>query len=366
MDALLQLTVANIRSFVRDRAALFWTLAFPLIFILMFGAIFSGGGNQVREYGWVDHDASPESAQLRAAFDGIPNVDLVDGTEAEVLDRMRSGDVRAVLVVPDGYAERIAQIAADPSAQAIPITVYTDPAQSAEEGDTLQVVNSVFDAVSLAIRGGGPVLAMSRETIQTQELGFISYLVPSILGMALMQLGVFSAIPLVADREKLILKRLSATPLRRWQLVGSNVIMRLLIAIVQTLIIVGVGVAMFGVEVAGNVFLIGALVVLGSLAFIALGYVIASFAKTEESANGMTSVVQFPLMFLSGTFFPIEAMPEILKMVARAMPLTYLSDALRQTMVGGAAFVPLWVCFAILAGFLVVCFGISARFFRWQ
>jgi ABC-2 type transport system permease protein len=197
-------------------------------------------------------------------------------------------------------------------------------------------------------------------------LTFISYLGPSILGMAIMQLGIFSAIPLVADREKLILKRLNATPLRRWQLVGSNVLMRLLIAIGQTVIIVGVGAQLYGVQVAGNPLLVGALVILGSMTFIALGYVIASFAPTEDAANGMTSVVQFPLMFLSGTFFPIDTMPDYLKVVARVMPLTYLGDALRQVMVHGTPFAPLWVCIAVLAGFLVVCFGIAARFFRWQ
>jgi ABC-2 type transport system permease protein len=71
-------------------------------------------------------------------------------------------------------------------------------------------------------------------------------------------------------------------------------------------------------------------------------------------------------MFLSGTFFPIESMPDALRTVARALPLTYLGDALRQVMVGGTAFSPLWVCFAFLVVWLVVCFGIAARFFRWQ
>jgi ABC-2 type transport system permease protein len=80
----------------------------------------------------------------------------------------------------------------------------------------------------------------------------------------------------------------------------------------------------------------------------------------------MTSVVQFPLMFLSGTFFPIDAMPDALQTVARAMPLTYLGDALRQVMVDGTPFSPLWICAAVLVGWLVVCFGIAARFFRWQ
>jgi len=166
----------------------------------------------------------------------------------------------------------------------------------------------------------------------------------------------------VADRQKLILKRLHATPLRRWQLVGSNVLMRLLIAVVQTAIIVGVGSALYHVQIAGSWLLIGALILLGSLGFIALGYVIASFASTEDAANGMTSAVQFPLMFLSGTFFPIDAMPDALKTVARALPLTYLGDGLRQVMVDGTPFAPLWVCFAFLAVWLVVCFGMGTSF----
>lgn len=365
MGALLELTLANIRSFVRDRAALFWTLAFPLIFIVMFGAIFSGGGDPTRTYGWVDDDGSTRSAELRAAFAAVPDVELVDATEADALERMRDGELRAVLVVPDGYGEAIDALAAAPGPPT-QLVVYTDPAQANATADTFRIVSGVLDGVTLALAGRGPAVVPDPQAIQTQDLGFISYIVPSILGMALMQLGVFSAIPLVADREKLILKRLNATPLRRWQLVGSNVLMRLLLAIVQTVVIIAVGATLFGVEVVGNYLLIAALVLLGATAFIALGYVIASFARTEDAANGMTSVVQFPLMFLSGTFFPIDEMPEVLRAVARLLPLTYLSDGLRQTMVGGVAFSPLWVCFLILAAFLVACLAISARYFRWQ
>jgi ABC-2 type transport system permease protein len=186
------------------------------------------------------------------------------------------------------------------------------------------------------------------------------------LGLSVMQVGIFAAIPLVADREKLILKRLAATPLRRWQLVGSNVLMRLLIALAQAVIIVGVGVAVFGVQIVGSLLLAAAFVALGAMTFLALGYVLASFARTEDSANGMTSVVQFPMMFLSGTFFPIDQMPDVLRTVARIIPLTYLSDALRQVMVGGAAFAPLALCAAVLIGWLVACFAIAARTFRWQ
>jgi ABC-2 type transport system permease protein len=360
MRPLLLLTVANIKSFTRDRAALFWTLAFPLIFVFLFGSIFSGGDSS-RTIGFADLDGSPASAQLKEAFVAVPNVELIDGTEEVLLGRMRDGELSAVIVVPKGYAESIATKPGPAT-----VAVYTDPTQSAADGATRQLVGFVLSQVNQAVTGQRPAVAPAFQSVQTNDLSFISYLVPSILGMSLMQLGVFAAIPLVADREKLILKRLQATPLRRWQLVGSNVLMRLLIAVVQTAIIIGVGSAFFDVQVAGSWVLIGGFVLLGSLAFIALGYVIASFASSEESANGMTSVVQFPLMFLSGTFFPIDAMPDALQTVARAMPLTYLGDALRQVMVDGTPFSPLWVCFAVLVGWLVVCFGIATRFFRWQ
>jgi ABC-2 type transport system permease protein len=360
MRALLLLTAANIKSFTRDRAALFWTIAFPLIFIFLFGSIFTGGRNEAT-IGFADLDNSAHSAELRAAFASQRNVTLVEASEEDLVGQMRDGKLSAVLVVPAGYGATI-----DAKAAPATIKVYTDPAQTAAQGGTFQLVGGVLAGINQAASGRPPTVTFTNQAVQTQDLTFISYLVPSILGMSLMQLGIFSAIPLVADRQKHILKRLQATPLRRWQLVGSNVLMRLIIAVVQTVIIVGVGAQFFDVEVSGNWLMIGLLVVLGSLAFIALGYVIASFASTEESANGMTSVVQFPLMFLSGTFFPIESMPDALRTVARALPLTYLGDALRQVMVGGTAFSPLWLCFAFLVVWLVVCFAVAARFFRWQ
>ena len=360
MHALLLLTLANIKSFSRDRSALFWTLAFPLIFVVLFGTIFSGGNNQ-RTIGLADLDGTPASAQLRAAFETVHGLKLVDGAENDLVGRMKKGDVSAVIVVPKGYAGSVAARGAPAR-----VTVYTDPSQSAADGATRQLVGFVLAAVNQAASGQPPAVEPTFQPIQTNNLSFISYLVPSILGMSLMQLGIFAAIPLVADRQKLILKRLQATPLRRWQLVASNVLMRLLIAIVQTVIIIGVGSAFYGVQISGSWLLIGGLILLGSLAFVALGYVIASFAATEDAANGMTSAIQFPLMFLSGTFFPIDQMPDTLKLVARAMPLTYLGDGLRQVMVDGTPFAPLWVCFAVLAAWLVICFAIAARFFKWQ
>lgn len=363
MQALLALTVANIKSYLRDRAALFWTLAFPLIFIFLFGFIFQEGGQSRLTLGWVDDDGSGAAWELRNAFADQEGTEVAPESRENALARMREGDLDGVIVVPAGYGESIAA-GADGAGGPAPIVVYTDPSQSNQTAAVYQSVEAVLGVINL---GGRPPLVVPQpETLQTENLNFISYFVPSILGLSVMQIGIFAAIPLVADREKLILKRLAATPLRRWQLVGSNVLMRLLIALTQTVIIIGVGVVAFGVQITGSLLLAGFFIALGAMAFLALGYVIASFAKTEDAANGMTSVVQFPMMFLSGTFFPLDDMPAFLQGIARIIPLTYLSDALRQVMVGGAAFAPLWLCALVLAGWLVVCFGIASRTFRWQ
>ncbi len=363
MHALFALTKANIRSYTRDRAALFWTLAFPLIFIFMFGFIFQGGGTAGLNLGWVDEDGSAAATALRAAFVAQEGTELTDGDRETSLASMRDGKVDAVIVVPAGYGEGLAAGEAG-TGPPTTVVVYTDPSRSNLVASVYQAVGAVLGVVNLG--GRPPLVTLQAETLQTENINFISYFVPSMLGLSVMQVGIFAAIPLVADREKLILKRLAATPLKRWQLVGSNVLMRLLIALVQSVIIVGVGVLFFGVEITGPWALTVLFVSLGAVAFLALGYVIASFAKTEDSANGMTSVIQFPMMFLSGTFFPIEAMPPPLQAVARLIPLTYLSDALRQVMVGGAAFAPLYVCAAVLLGWLGVCFAIASRKFRWQ
>ena len=123
---------------------------------------------------------------------------------------------------------------------------------------------------------------------------------------------------------------------------------------------------MFHIEIVGNLLEAAGFVFLGAGAFLALGFMLASFLKTEEQATGVVQVVQMPLMFLSGIFFPFDFMPDFLRSIARLLPLTYLGDGLRQSMVNGTQVAPIAVDAAILVGWLVVCLGIAARSFRWE
>ncbi len=383
------LVAANVKSFVRDRAALFWTLAFPLVFIVLFGAIFSGGGGNTT-VGVVDLDQSAASQALAptpapsdapapsgstapggAGVRGFTLADAFDvvryDTEADAVAAMEGGKVRAVILIPAGFGAAVAAARSGGAPAApLPVRLLVDPSNPQQVATIQGVVGSLIGSYNIAASGRPPILALAPEPVQHEDITAVAYLVPSILAMALMQLGLFSAIPLVEQREKLILKRMSATPISRRTFIGAAVVTRLGVGIVQAAVILVVAGLLFKITLAGTPLLFVGIVLLGAMMFISLGYVVASFAPTEDSANQITSVLQFPLMFLSGIFFPIDALPPVLKGVAAFMPLTYLGDALRQVMVNATPFVPLSVCIAVLTGWLVVCLAISARFFRWQ
>jgi ABC-2 type transport system permease protein len=361
MTTLWRLTVANLRSLTRDRAALFWTFFFPIMFVCLFGVLFSGAGDSKISVGWVDQDGSPVSKGMYTSLvTNSPILDLQVGSLDDEKAAMAKGNISAIFVIPANFAADVA------AKKSVSMQVYTDPTKTQSSQVVMGIATQVKDNFNLGLAGGTEVLTLAPQTLTSTTLSNVGYLVPSILAMALMQLGVFAAIPLVQQREKGILKRIGATPLARWKLVGSNVLLRLGVAVVDALLITGIGLALFNVQILGSVLAVAGIVLLGAGAFLAIGFLMASFLKTEEQATGVVQVVQMPMMFLSGIFFSFEFMPNWLQSVGRLLPLTYLADALRQIMVNGTPVAPIGLDLAILAGWMVVCFAVAARTFRWE
>jgi ABC-2 type transport system permease protein len=360
MNTLLRLTVANIRSLVRDRAALFWTFFFPVMFVFLFGWIFGGSSDSKVAIGFVDQDNTQVSMGLQQSFSQVTLLTIQTGSLEAEKAAMQHGDISAIVVVPSGTGAAVA------AKSATSIQLYIDPSSSQVSQVVEQIADQIANRFNLQLAGGSSVVGIQQMTLQSTNISTVAYLVPSILAMALMQLGVFAAIPLVQQREKGILKRIGATPLARWKLVGSNVLLRLLVAIVDAVVILGIGLVFFNIQIVGSLLEAAGLVLLGAGAFLAIGFALASFLKTEEQATGVVQVVQMPMMFLSGIFFSFDFLPGFLQTVARFLPLTYLADALRQVMVNGTQVAPLGVDVAVLTGWLVVCLGIAARSFRWE
>lgn len=361
MNSFIQLYLASLKEFVRDRMTIFWTLAFPLVFVVMFGVLFAFGGDSRFDVGLVVEDQGPTAQQVAGILRHVPVFKISElGRDAEIT-ALKRGDRRAVIVLPAGLTDAVA------AKQPAPISVYYDPANQQASQIVLTVTRQVLDQVDRQISGSRPAFVVREETVQASQLRSIDFLLPGILAMALMQLGLFgTAQPLVALRDQGVLRRLSATPLPRWTVLASQIAMRLTIALAQTAIIVGFGVLVFKVPFQGNPVLLLSMVILGALTFIALGYMVAAFSKNQETAAGISSLINFPMMFLSGLFFPVEFVPQFLQPVIAAIPLTYLVDAIRQIMIGTNPLFPMPLDTGILLAWCAGALAIALRFFKWE
>ena len=362
MTSIISLYRAAMKEFFRDRAALFWTLAFPILFIVLFGAIFSGNGGANYTVGLVNEDGGPVGSQLTSTFKGITAFTIKTGTYDNEMSNLKQGNLDMLLVIPSGMSEAVA------SGQTAAVQMYYDPSKNQTNAQImLNIVQQVVDHINKGYVTQKPPLALQANSIVAHNATYIDFLMPGILAMSLMQLGLFgTAQPLVSLREEGVLRRLGATPLPRWHLLTSQILMRVTIGLLQTALIIGLSVEFFHVQIMGNWAALVGLVLLGAITFVGLGYLIAAVSRTVETAAGVSSAVNFPMLFLSGVFFPLAALPAFLTPIVRAMPLTYLADAFRQVSVGSVPDFPIWVDVAVLAAWTLVCALLASRLFKWE
>lgn len=355
------LVVANLKEMLRDRMALFWFLAFPILFVLLFGTIF-GGDTSSATYtiGLVVEDEGDAGRGLQQVFNEISAFRVHSGTRDEEVQALRGGHRSLVVVLPAGMSQQVS------SGGKVEVPVYYDASRQLNNQVLLPAVIQVLTEFERQATGRPRLFEPRPEAVQSAQLKAIDYLLPSILAMGLMQLGLFGSLRLVSLREKKILKQLGATPLARSLLLLGEVTVRLLMAVVQMLTIILVGKMVFGINIVGNWFAVLGIVILGAATFVSLGYMLVSFVRSEESGQGIIQLVQFPMMFLSGVFFSVDMMPGFLQPVVRAMPLTYLADALRQIMTGSPPLYAISTDLLVLAAWLLITTILGARFFQWE
>ncbi len=353
---------ANAKDIIRDRMSIFWFIAFPLLFILLFGAIFSRDQNADKfSVGLVIEDHGPMSMAIQKAFRAVPMFELHQGNKIKELNALKKGKRLIVVVVPPNNWPGMSCVL-----KPLEIPIYYDPGKVTTTQALITSVKELLTEIERKVTGTRKLLLAKPLKAEVANLRYIDYFLPGILAMSLMQLGLFGSLNFVSLRERKIIRRLGAMPLPRSMMLWSEIVVRLGMAIFQTIIIVIFGHIAFGVTVTGNILLIMAMVILGAVVFIAMGYFLVNFTKTEESAQGVIQLVQFPMMFLSGIFFPLETMPSFLKPLVNLLPLTYLGDLMRHVMVGLPSAYGFWTDLAVLLGWLVVTLGLAIRFFKWD
>lgn len=202
---------------------------------------------------------------------------------------------------------------------------------------------------------------------QWGEIRAIDHLLPGIIVMALMVTGImYTATGFVEERAKGIYRRLSVTPVKKQTILGAQLFNRYLLVVAQTVLLLLVGLLVFQVNIIGNWLLLFGLLTLGALCFLSIGLALTGLIKTPGSANAVTMIAFFFLMFMGGIFFPVDIMPEFLSYIANLLPSTHLNDALREVAISGQSLEGIWLEIGVIAFWTIAAFGLAVRTFRWE
>ena len=336
---LFQLTLVRFREFLREPEALFWVFGFPLLLAAGLGLAFRNTPAEVLTVGAVGTDLTAFANAPALAVESFSTIDdglraLREGKVALLVERPADGSVLYHYddTNPEGRDARMrADIAVQQSAG------RTDPVNAQDQ----------------LMREAG-----SR---------YIDFLIPGLLGMNLMGGSIWSmGFAIVDARRRKLMKRLIATPMPRSYFLLSFLISRLAMLVVEVGAFLGFAVLVFGVPVRGSLVLVVATCVFGALAFGALGLLLSSRARTIEAASGLMNLAMLPMWILSGVFFSSQRFPDAVQPIIAALPLTALNDALRATMLQGATASQIAPQIGVLAAWLLVCFPLALKLFRWR
>lgn len=341
--AIIQLTLARFREFYREPEAVFWVFIFPILLAAGLGMAFRN---------------RPAEASRVAVVNGAANAPVVDslkkapGVILELLD-----DSAAASALRTGRAAMVIAPRGDG-------TIEYRFDDTRPESRTARLV--VDRAVQ---RAGGQQDPVRITETRVSERGsrYIDFVVPGLLGMNLMGSGIWGiGFAIVDARKKKLLKRLVSTPMSKAEYLASFLFFRLSLLVIEVGTLVGFGALVFDVPLRGSFVQLVTICVLSSLAFGGLGLLVASRARTIEGASGLMNLVMLPMWVFSGVFFSSSNFPDATQPFIQVLPLTAVNDALRANMLQGASWAAVGSEVGIIAAWLVVCFTLALRLFRWR
>jgi ABC-2 type transport system permease protein len=358
--------VVRLKSLSRERSAMFFTIAFPVILVLVFGAIFTKPEHLNLDLPVQDLDQSTASAQLvnSLVVDGVFKTISVP-TDVEAVRYAKDLKQNLVLVIPRGFAALQARRRAQGDGDASAVLTYVYDPSSTAVTTKIQFLSSIVAAANQTMSGTRPFMTLAEQSILHKQYRFIEFFVPGIIAMAVMTSCLSGALNMNAElRQKGILRKLATTPITPVEWLLSNILYQWILAVVSTAAILLVSYAVFGVRLQINGWL-PLYIVLEVFAFVGIGMMLTPLAQEAESAAAAAHAFLFPMMFLSGTFFPVEMMPGFLQKFARALPLYYVNEGLRASMIFSDGMIALR-CAAIIGAVAAVVFAAGAVVTRWN
>lgn len=335
---------SSLKMLTRDRQALFWALVFPLIFLAVF-RLFSGDADSTTRL-IVSVDATSERG--RALLDALGEVGFLDVTLEPGLDE---DSARALVKDDEGDAALVVYPAAPSApANAVLLVGVRDPIGRQV---TAAAIASVVDRVNLSLAKAPVPISMATRPVEEKTTSFFQFVAPGILGMGLMTFATISlAGSLSRYREEGVLRRIRATPLSPWHFFNSVLGAHLVVTAVQVVVLTLVA-QMLGADLFAGGIWAPLIAVFGTIVFLNIGVVVAGRVQGRGAVEGAANAITLPMMFLSGSFFPVSALPDAMQLVVRVLPLTPMLDALRGVTIEGESIVEQWPALLVMLAWLV-------------
>ena len=356
---------------VRDRRTLALSFVLPIVMLLLLGYAANTEVTNV-SMAVFDQDRSAASRQLLDAFrtTGYFRIDHDVGSEGEIEELIAAGDARVGLIIPPTYATRLAS---GQTAQVAAVLDGSDPivAQTALASAVLtgQALATEVQVERLAQRGQAAAFAPPIEVLTqvwfNPDLVSAYYMVPALIGIILLfQSVLLTSTAVVRERERGTIEQLIVTPIRPGELIVGKITPYVVIAFFNMVEVLIVGALLFGVPITGSIPLLLALAALFLTTTLGIGLLISTVASTQQEAMISALFYALPNIFLSGFFFPLEAMPEPLQVISYAFPLRYFLIIVRGIVLKGVGMEALWPEVLALGVFAVIVTVAASRRFR--
>jgi ABC-2 type transport system permease protein len=353
----------NTKRFFRDRLAIFFSIGFPLIFLFVFGGLNSGSSDISFNVALLNQSQTDFAAKFETQLkdSDIISVDPDITTLDAAKERMSRSELDGVIVLPESFGAITNET---PTGEAQ--ILYTQnnsqsgAALTSNLGQQLAEINSEFVDTSVPFTVKG-------ERLNERSLSAFDYAFAGLVGFAIIGMGIFGPMSVFPELKKMgILRRLSTTPLRVWQYFLATMMGQAVIGLIGISIMFIVAILVFNLEVVGNWFELAGFIVLGIVMILGIGLSIGGWAKNERQAAPLGNIIVFPLMFLSGTFFPRFLMPEWLQNVSSFLPLTPVIDGIRLIATEGRHLIDILPQLGLIGIWMVVIYFIAFRVFRWE
>lgn len=355
----------NTKRFFRDKLALFFSIGFPLIFLFVFGSLNSGSGNISLNVAIVNQSDSSFAKEFVKKSDesSILKVNQQITTLDGAKDKMSRSELDAVIVLPKefGNVKPGEQI---PTGQAK--IVYTQNNQQSAQA-LASILDAQFKGINSQFVKGETPFTVTNEQLNEKSLSAFDYTFAGLLGFSIIGMGIFGPVNVFPELKKMgILRRLSTTPLKVWQYFLSTMIGQALIGLIALSVMFAVAITVFHLQVVGNPFELAIFLVLGIITILGIGLALGGWAKNERQAAPLSNIIVFPMMFLSGTFFPRFLMPEWLQNVSGFLPLTPIIDGIRLITTEGKHLIDLLPQLGLMGVWIVIIYFIAFKVFRWE